>query len=184
MRVISGKYGGRKLSAFDAAHLRPTTDRVKESIFNKLMPYLPCERALDLFSGTGNLAIEALSRDVSFVTSVEMNKKSLKIMSQNRQLLKIQDEWQVLSLDVLKFLKNYEGQPYQLILIDPPFTQKMAHECMENVAKSRVFSKDSIVVIESSSQERIEDNYPPFLLLDRRNFGDKFVSFFKISEGD
>ena len=99
MRVISGKYKGRELVSFKADHIRPTTDRVKESIFNKLQSHIAGARVLDLFSGTGSLAIEAISREAESVTAVEMNKKSIEIIKKNLQLLKI-TEIEVLGQDV------------------------------------------------------------------------------------
>lgn len=80
MRIISGKYRGRRLSAFNAPHIRPTTDRVKETMFNKLMGQVEGARVLDLFAGTGNLGIESLSRGANWVEFVESNRKSLEIL--------------------------------------------------------------------------------------------------------
>lgn len=182
MRVISGRFKGHPLVAFDAPHIRPTTDRVKETIFNKLMMDIPDARVLDLFSGTGSLAIEALSRGAAHVECVEKNKKSLRIIRQNLEKLKIVDEIQVHPVDVLRFVQSYQGPMFDVVLVDPPFTQKMAHSVMEVIAKSQVWARETLVVIESSSQERIDDDYGPFKLLDRKSFGDKCVSFFSAEE--
>ena len=83
MRIISGKYKGRVLTSFQADHIRPTTDRVKESLFNKWMSLVGEARVLDLFSGTGNLGIESLSRGASHVDFVELNAKSIIILKKN-----------------------------------------------------------------------------------------------------
>src|SRR5690606_35256713 len=107
MRIISGKFGGRKLVHFKADHIRPTTDRVKEVIFNKLQSDIDGSRVLDLFSGTGSLALEALSRGASWVTAVEKNPKSIEIIKKNCELLKIPPgEIALVKKDVLAFLKG------------------------------------------------------------------------------
>lgn len=185
MRIISGRFKGRHLVSFSASHIRPTTDRVKESIFNKLMYDLDEAYVLDLFSGTGNLGLEALSRGASKVVAVEKNKKSVQIIKRNLKELKVEsDEFEVLPFDVLKFLKNYSEKKFQVIFIDPPFTQKMAHDVMNALAISKTFEPGTKVMIESTKHERIDDVYGVFQLLDRKNYGDKNLSFFKVEESD
>ena len=179
MRVISGRLKGRKLKSFKADHIRPTTDRVKETLFNILAADLPGARVLDLFSGTGNLAIEAYSRGANYVEAVEAHRLSIKIIRENLELLGLQKEIKVTSQDVFKFLKSFKDQPFDLIFVDPPFTEKWAHLCMEEISKSRVCRPGGVVIIEASSQERIDDQYNSFKLLDRRKFGDKSASIFR-----
>lgn len=178
MRIIGGQFGGRKLVSFSADHIRPTTDRVKESLFNKLSAYWDGARVLDLFSGTGNLTIEAISWGAKTVTSVEMHPKSLAIMKQNLEQFKIKDEVDVIKSDVLKYLKNYDGESYDVILIDPPFTEKMAHAVMEQVSLSKVWGEQTVIAIEYSKFERMENSYGELKSFDSKNFGDKLMSFF------
>lgn len=189
MRVISGKFGGRRLVSFSADHIRPTSDRVKESLFNKLNEFWDSARVLDLFSGTGNLAIEALSWGASSVESVELNSKSLEIMKKNFDLIGIKSEAKVIKSDVIKYLKNYKGEPFDVVLIDPPFTEKMAHAVMETLATSKVWGPHTIIAIEYSKHEKMESQYGSLMSFDTRNFGDKLMSFFqegtkKIEEQD
>jgi 16S rRNA (guanine966-N2)-methyltransferase len=179
MRIIAGRFKGRVLVGFKAEHIRPTTDRVKESLFNILQHELDGARVLDLFSGTGNLSIEALSRGAGYVESVESHKTSLKIISENLKKLNIEREVKVIPTDVFKYLKNYKGEPFSIIFVDPPFTQRLAHVCMESLCQSKVAAVGTKVVIESSRQERLEIQYAQFLRLDQRSFGDKTASFFK-----
>lgn len=178
MRIISGSLRGHKLKTFKASHIRPTTDRVKETIFNKLMMDIPEADVLDLFSGTGNLSFESYSRGANSVTSVELSKKSIHIIKENLKHLKIEAGIKVVQSDVLQFLKSYQGDGFDVILVDPPFTKKMAHDVMSVLSTSPVVKKDSVIVVESSTQERIEDQYADLVLSDRKPFGDKTVSFF------
>ncbi len=183
MRIISGLYKGRRLKAFQLGHIRPTTDRVKETLFNKLMGRLEDARVLDLFAGTGNLGIEALSRGARHVTFVEKHPSSLRLIRDNLKLLEIPSEsWSVRSLDVFRELKELDI-PFDMIFADPPFVKQIANDVMIAIAASRCHAEGTWVAIESASKELISDAYPPFNLLDRRSFGDKQLSLYE-RQGD
>ena len=179
MRVIGGKYGGRHLASFKASHLRPTSDRVKESLFNILGTRVEGSRVLDLFAGTGNLSIEAHSRGASQVVSVEKHPSSIAIIRKNQELLGIKAGIEIVRSDVLKYLKNFEGEPYDLVLVDPPFTEKMAHDVMVALSTSRVGDNRTVVAIESAGRERLDDVYQEWTRIDSRDYGDKILSFFE-----
>lgn len=178
MRIIGGKYGGRKLVAFKGSHIRPTTDRVKEVIFNKLQWSIEDSRVLDLFSGTGNLAIESLSRGAESVVAVEMSGQSMQVIKKNISMIGIGDELQTVQMDVLRYLKQPQENPFDIILVDPPFTKKMAHEVLEALSQSEAFGEQSEVFIESTSQEKVEDKYGSMVLKKRQSYGDKFLSHY------
>ena len=178
MRIISGKYKGHPLIPFKADHIRPTTDRVKETLFNKLMFDIEGRTAVDLFAGTGNLGIEALSRGARHVVFVEKHPKSIEILRQNISKLKIPaTEYSVIRADVLSYLKAYNEEPTDIILADPPFTEKMAHAVMEHASQSPLFGAQTLMTIESQSRERLDDLYGDIERYDRREFGDKILSF-------
>lgn len=183
MRIISGKFKGRVLKSFQADHIRPTTDRVKETLFNKLMGSIDGARVLDLFSGTGNLSLEALSRGAEWVDLVEAHPKSVKIIRENLALLGVTDGFKVFPMDVFKYIKNYSGPAYDVILADPPFTQTLADAVMKALAESSCFHEGTMIVIESAKKEVCGESYPPLIRLDQRNFGDKNLSFFQGAGG-
>lgn len=178
MRIISGKWKGHQLVSFHGDHIRPTSDRVKESLFNILQFEIPESRVLDLFSGTGNLSFEALSRGAAHVTAVEANRKSIEIIKKNQAKLKVTDDFEIIQKDVLQFLKSYSGQAFDVVIADPPFTEKMAHDVMTAMATSQVFNAETRIVIESSSSERLDEVYLNLHQTSRREFGDKYLSFF------
>ena len=178
MRIISGKFKGHKLVSFDAGHIRPTTDRVKETLFNKLMAHTEGSRFLDLFAGTGNLGLEALSRGASSVDFVEQHPKSLTILKQNLAKLKISSGYKIHSFDVFKFLKAYEGPAYDIVLADPPFTQVIGHDVMGAIAASKVLQDGTIIAMEAASKERVDESYPGLNRLDEKKFGDKKLHLF------
>ena len=184
MRVIAGRFRGRQLASFDAGHIRPTTDRVKESIFNKLQGHFDEARVLDLFAGTGNLSIEALSRGAREVECVEMSKKSIAIIQKNIATLGIEKrEIRVVCDDVLKYLRKSSGPAFDVILADPPFTEKIAHDVMFALVESQVIGPQTLIMIESSSHEKMDDEYSGragrLKRFDSRDYGDKVVSYFE-----
>ncbi len=182
MRVISGKFKGRTLVPFSADHIRPTTDRVKETLFNKLMFQVEGARVLDLFSGTGSLGIECISRGAIWVDMVELHPQSLSLIRENLTKLKISEGYKVHGQNVFKFIESYRGEPYDIVLADPPFTEKLAHDLATHIGASALLKADSTLVIEASSKERLDETYPGLKFLDRRTFGDKHLSFY--GQGD
>lgn len=130
IRIIAGKHRGRKLPVLAAQGLRPTTDRVKETVFNWLMPYLHDAKCLDCFAGAGSLGFEALSRGAAQVQLIELNKAAAKQLLANKQLLKA-DNVAVSNLDALSFLKTQTQQSFDLVFIDPPFRQNLVTKTCE-----------------------------------------------------
>ncbi|MFN8847608.1 MAG: 16S rRNA (guanine(966)-N(2))-methyltransferase RsmD [Bdellovibrionales bacterium] len=180
MRIISGKFKGHHLISFQAQHIRPTTDRVKETLFNKINFEAHFGRALDLFCGTGNLGLEALSRGAEHVTFVDSHKQSIQITRENIIKLKVtKEESTVIQKDVLTYLKQYSGDPFDLIFADPPFTQKMAHDVMLALSTSQAVGLQTVITIESERKERMENQYAELIRYDHREFGDKILSFFR-----
>lgn len=179
MRIISGKFKGRPLVSFKADHIRPTMDRVKETLFNKWMGYIEEAKTLDLFAGTGNLGLEAISRGAKHVTFVEKNPKSVDIIRKNIELLKIaRDEQVVIQKDVFSFIKSYQGEAFDIIFIDPPFTEKLADEVMTALASSQCFHQNTLIAIEAIKQEKIETEYGDLICYDKQDYGDKSLSLF------
>ncbi|MFP5519693.1 MAG: 16S rRNA (guanine(966)-N(2))-methyltransferase RsmD [Bdellovibrionia bacterium] len=185
MRIIAGKYKGHHLVSFKADHIRPTTDRVKETLFNKFQFDIEGSKCLDLFCGTGNLGLEAISRGAAHVTFVEKNKKSILITKENIQKLKVDsDSYNLVTADVLDFLKRHSGASFDIIFIDPPFTEKMADEVLMRLNESKCFHENTLIAIESSTQETVKDDYGQLYRFDFREYGDKVLSFYTPKKED
>ena len=122
MRVITGLYKGRTIKTVDDRSVRPATDRVKQTIFNMLMNRIDLDgaRVLDLFAGSGNLGIEALSRGADHVTFVESNEEAASCIERNIETLGCENAATILEMDAMGYLDNGNG-PFDLIFADPPY---------------------------------------------------------------
>jgi len=151
IRIIAGKYRGRKLPVLDAQGLRPTTDRVKETVFNWLMPYINTTNCLDCFAGSGSLGVEALSRGAQHVTFLELNKQAAAQLNTNLQRLKEKNA-KVINTNSLNYL-NKATQQFDLVFIDPPFRQNLALETINKLTQGWLAEKALIYVeVESEAQ--------------------------------
>lgn len=181
MRILAGQFKGRVLQPFKNRHIRPTTSRVRESLFNQLQFDIKGRTVLDLFSGTGILGIEALSRGAESVCFVDKQESSVRLLRSNLKLFPIENQCSIFKGDVFFFFKN-KHQPYDIIFADPPFTQALADEVMRALSQSSLFYDETVVAIESGIKEKINKTYPPFVLKSQKNFGDKLLSIFFLSK--
>lgn len=148
MRIISGLRRGMKLSSLDGLDTRPTTDRVKENVFNIISFALPCENVLDLFAGSGALGIEAISRGSSRCTFVESNKNAIKIIKQNIESASFSDKCDILMSDAVSFLKSC-SDTFDLILLDPPYNKGFLKPVLDIIYERNLLSDDGIIVVET-----------------------------------
>ena len=145
IRIIAGQYRGRKLPVLMADGLRPTTDRVKETVFNWLMPYVQDANCLDCFAGSGGLGFEALSRGASSVTFIELNKAAAQQLAANKALLKA-DNIDILSTNALDFLLKNQ-QKFSLVFIDPPFRKGLAQKTAEALVQQGL-TENALIYVE------------------------------------
>ena len=151
VRIIAGKYRGRKLPVLMADGLRPTTDRVKETVFNWLMPYLVDANCLDCFAGSGSLGFEALSRGAKHVEFFELNKQASTQIDSNIKLLKA-DQAKVTNGSCLKLLAQHSNSAYDLVFIDPPFRQGLAKDVAQLLEQDNTLAEDAIIYVEVESE--------------------------------
>lgn len=148
IRIIGGKFRGRKLNTPDVQQLRPTTDRIRETLFNWLMLDIVDAYCLDLFAGTGALGVEALSRGAKAVTFVEQNTKLCQQLHEHLQLLDCQRQAQVIQKDSIKWLQNTtHKKPFDIIFLDPPYSFDYL-ALLDTLSKSTCINSDTLVYIE------------------------------------
>ncbi len=159
IRIIAGKHKGRKLPVLMAEGLRPTTDRVKETVFNWLMPYIHQANCLDCFAGSGSLGFEAMSRGAAQVTLVELNRAAAKQLQANKELLKANNV-NVISNDALSFLKegtlkeglaNDSQESFDLVFIDPPFRKQLVEQAAQ-LLNSYGLAEDALIYVEMEAE--------------------------------
>lgn len=167
MRIISGKYRGKKLKEFDLTSTRPTLDRVKESIFNLVQFEVQDAVVLDLFSGTGALGIESISRGAKNTFLVDHNPKAIEIIKQN--LLGIDGEYSVCQMDYLSFLKS-NNQKFDLVFLDPPFKTDLGINAIDNLVKNDRINLKGIIIFETSNENDFDFDYENFEIT-RRKYG-------------
>ena len=158
VRVIAGLWRGRKLPVLNAEGLRPTTDRVKETLFNWLMHDIAHSRCLDCFAGSGSLGIEALSRQAQAVVFLEKFANAANQLKKNLQALK-SEQGSVIHTDTLAYLaQKNNGEPFDIVFIDPPFHQGFVPQVISLLAENNWLAPNAILYVET------EKNHPPLEL--------------------
>lgn len=184
MRIIAGKFRGRKLQEFDIDSTRPTLDRIKEPLFSILAPYMDGAHVLDLFSGTGNLALESISRGASFAWANDINKRALKVIIGNVRLTGTENCVKITGKDYTKCLKQIheEGRKFDVIFLDPPYEVKFESKILELIVEYDLLNKDGIIVLESDKRKEININIPGLNLKDERIYGRVVIRFYELEE--
>ncbi|MEX1139656.1 MAG: 16S rRNA (guanine(966)-N(2))-methyltransferase RsmD [Bacteroidota bacterium] len=179
MRIIAGMYRGRKLAALRDLSIRPTTDRVKQTIFDILNSRVELEgtQVLDLFAGSGSLGLEALSRGASHVTFIEKVRPSLEALEKNIRTLGCENRSTVHQADVFWFLRNAH-QPFDIVFVDPPYALETIGTLPAVIAGSGVVHKGSYVVMEHSRESDVPVPEESFEVL-RKQFGQTVLLILK-----
>lgn len=154
MRVIAGSARHLNLKTVPGMDVRPTTDKTKETLFNVLNADVPYSRFLDLFSGSGAIGIEALSRGADKCVFVEKSRNALGCIKDNLEFTKLADNAQVMPMDVLSAIKTLEtkGEVFDIIFMDPPYNKELEKSVLEVLSNSSLINNDSIIIVESSNE--------------------------------
>ncbi len=175
MKIISGKYKGRVLDGFDIVGTRPTMDRVKESLFATIQMKIPNSIVLDLFSGSGNLGLEALSEGASFAYLVDENRKAVQVIQKNIAKIGI-SEVEVLWMDYQKAIEYLSQKNIQvdIIFLDPPYQTNYIEKSIEMITKKQILKEKGIIICESDQLEKIiyHENWQ---VIKEKKYGDKYI---------
>lgn len=179
MRVISGKLKGRVLKGYNIEGTRPTMDRVKESLFASIYDYIDESIVLDLFAGSGNLGIEAISNGARKCYFVDNNMECIKVIRDNIRSFKIESNSEVIKSDYKIALKKFgsNGIRFDIIFVDPPYKYCIREELFKMLIENGLVSKGGIVVYEYSNKEEYIDD--SFKLLKSKKYGDKYIDIYK-----
>ncbi len=179
MRVISGKYKGRILKGYDILGTRPTMDRVKESVFAMIQDYLNDSVVLDLFSGSGNYGIEALSNGAKRVYFNDYNKKCIQVIKDNLNNCNLEESCVITNLDYLEALNYYKKNSikFDLIFLDPPYQKYIINEILDKINKNELLNKKALIICETTDNKYFVSE--ELCLFKERQYGDKKIVIYQ-----
>ena len=185
MRIIAGTAKGMRLKAPKGMNTRPTTDRVKESVFGILANDLIDAEVLDLFAGTGNLGLEALSRGAATAVFIDKQAQSIKVMMENAILTNLAGNAVICREDVMQALRRFQnnGKSFDLIFCDPPYNLGLMPKVLQFLDESRILRDGGILVMEHSRHEKLPAELKRIVAYRSESYGETVVSFFTIQEG-
>lgn len=175
MKVITGKYKGRIIEGYKLEGTRPTMDRVKESLFAMIQEKIPNSVVLDLFSGSGNLGIEALSEGAAKAYLVDSNKKAINVMQKNIKNIGIENA-ECLYLDYKKALEylSKQNKKMNLIFLDPPYQTNFIEQSIKIITENDLLADEGIIVCETDKVEKIETK-SKYKIVKEKKYGDKYI---------
>lgn len=184
MRVVSGKCKGHPLKAVPGSSTRPTTDKVKESIFNIIGPYFEGGQALDLFAGSGGLGIEALSRGMDKAIFVDREYKAVATVKDNLRACRLTEQAEVYKNDSERALKALikREMKFDLILLDPPYKKQKLVDILGTVTANNMLADDGIILCEHGSDVELPDEAGPLERWRYEKYGMIAITLYKMRE--
>lgn len=180
LRIIGGTARGVPIKAPDVKYTRPTLDRTKESVFNILMPYIADTAVLDLFAGSGNLGIEALSRGARSAVFVDQSKKCRDIILENLEKTKLADQATVMAMDAIKAVQylSRKQEKFDIIFLDPPYNMNFVVRTIQSIDDSDIINEEGILACEHHVDENPPDRVGKLVRTRIKNYGETMFSFY------
>jgi len=184
LRVITGIYRGRKLESIEGMDVRPTSDKVKESLFNILGVDVIDSDFLDLFGGTGSIGIEALSRGARHVVFIDNSIKSIKVLRRNLENLRIKEQAEVYNADYQTAINKLYGnrRKFDIIFIDPPYRRGIAQDALNQINLQPILSENGIIIVEHDDRDDMPENVGVLVKYRDKRYGNTRLSFYTIKE--
>lgn len=185
VRVISGSARGLKLNTPGDDRVRPTTDRVKESMFNIIQDWVYDSQVLDLFAGSGALGIEALSRGASQAVFCDNSLDSIKIIKSNIEKARVADRSQIVSGDFKRCLRDMgaKNQSFDMIFVDPPYYKGLFEEVLDTIRACKILKKDGIVIVEHDAKRPI-GQVEGLEVYKEKKYGITMLTFYCLEDDD
>lgn len=182
MRIISGNLRGLKLNSPKNMDVRPTTDRVKESLFNILAPKIYGSNVLDLFAGSGALGVESLSRGAKKAYFVDLSKESISIIKSNIEKCKLMDKSEVIRSDFSLAVKKISERKIKmdLIFLDPPYHEGYFEKCLNLLSESDILSNEGVIVVEHDTKDKLKEQYGKLNMYREKKYAKTTISFFSL----
>lgn len=181
MRIVAGDYGGRKLKAVPGMKTRPTTDKVKEAMFNIIGPYFDGGEVLDLFAGSGGLSIEAVSRGAKKATLVDRQYQAIKTIKENIAVTKEEERFEVLKGDANKMLLKLAqaNRTFEYVFLDPPYKEQQIVELMQKLSELKLLKDDALVICETDQQAKLPEELENFMFIKHADYGITELTFYR-----
>lgn len=176
MRVITGEARGRKLITLEGEDVRPTTDKVKEAVFSAIQFDIQGRKFLDLFAGSGQLGIEALSRGAESAVFVDSSRKAVDIIRKNLANTGFYDRAEVLHTDGLSYL-SMTGEQFDIVYLDPPYSTGVLQEVLPKVVEK--VKKTGMIIVENPEKEEIFEKYGEFMLDRQKHYGKIKITMYR-----
>ncbi len=179
MRVIAGSLKGKKLNSVSGRTIRPTSDRLRESIFNIISYGFQGAVVLDLFAGTGALGIEALSRGAESAVFIDNTKDSLSVIEKNIRSCALENRTKIIKWNIVKNLNclRQDRPAFNYVFMDPPYNKNTIEQTLFNLHQSSSLEKGAVIIVEHSPFEPIPGEYLEYNITDQRRYGKSLVSF-------
>ncbi|TCS93099.1 16S rRNA (guanine(966)-N(2))-methyltransferase RsmD [Hazenella coriacea] len=184
MRIIAGTARGTKLKMVPGKHVRPTADRVKESLFQVIGPRFDGDNILDLFAGSGALALEALSRGANQAILVDQSKSSIETIRVNVAATKMSNQVEIIRRDAraaIHLLKK-KGLQFDIIFLDPPYLENLLIPVIQSIVKEELLKEEGLVVAEYPSREQLPEKFGALVETRRLDYGDTTISLYRIEK--
>lgn len=185
MRIVAGEYGGRRLKAVPGMKTRPTTDKVKESMFNIIGPYFDGGMSLDLFAGSGGLSIEAVSRGIEHAVLIDRQYQAIKTINENVAITKHPEKFTVKKGDSNKVIKalSKQGLKFNLVFFDPPYKEQKIVEMMQELVELELLENEALIVCETDQVAGLPEDFEDYQFLKSSDYGITHLTFYRYHGG-
>lgn len=184
MRIVAGDFGGRRLKAVPGMQTRPTTDKVKEAVFNIIGPYFDGGQSLDMFAGSGGLSIEAVSRGVAKAVLIDRQYAAIKTIKDNVAVTKAADRFEIIKGDADRVLDRLAAQQarFKLVFLDPPYAKQRIVQDIKRCDALGLLDPGCRVICETDTNAQLPDEIPGFKLLRRQDYGITVITIYQKEE--
>ncbi|AVK60608.1 16S rRNA (guanine(966)-N(2))-methyltransferase RsmD [Lactobacillus sp. CBA3605] len=181
MRIVAGDFGGRRLKAVPGMQTRPTTDKVKEAVFNMIGPYFDGGRALDLFAGSGGLSIEAVSRGMDAAVLIDRQYQAIKTIKDNVAVTKSSEKFEIIKGDAQRLMSHLAAQQqrFDMVFLDPPYAKQQIVKTIQTIDSLGLLNPGCRIVCETDTTAELPTMIPGFELVRRQTYGITVITIYQ-----
>ena len=184
MRIVAGTLKNRRIKSREGRETRPTLERIKEAIFSIIGEKVVDAKFLDLYSGTGNVSFEALSRGSKRAIMIEEDKEALRVIIENVNYLGVEEKCRAYKNDVFRAIEilSRKNETFDIIFLDPPYKENISTTTIEKISEENLLERDGIIISEHSTYEKMADKIGNFVKYNERDYNKKVVSFYRFED--